>query len=458
MLAPARAQEKFLNAATFWSIAGLMVVAATAVIAVPLFLSKRAESSTLFVRLRKFWPVLAIAVLVPLAALGVYVAVGTPSAPPPVAMNAADSDVAKLHARTAAQGGQSAGDLGEAVERLRARLAANPDDVNGWRLLAQSYEYLGHPADAAEANRRADAAANKGGNVDFVPGALAAVTEAGDAGAPMQMQTPTGSRPQGAGDSVNELAQRAEEHRRKREFHEANQAFAELARRGQMDANLWADYADSVGGEHGKLDEQAERCIAAALKLDPRHAKALWLLGSVQTQRADFRAALATWQKLASVLPPDSPDARIIAANIEEARAGIAGGVTASSAPAARAASLTGTVQLDPKLRSQVPQGATLFVFARAADERGPPLAVLRTTAGAWPLSFTLGDANAMLPDRKLSDFSRVVVEARISRSGNPIAQPGDLQAVSAVLDPHARGDVRLIINTEVGPIAAQGG
>jgi cytochrome c-type biogenesis protein CcmH len=57
-----------------------------------------------------------------------------------------------------------------------------------------------------------------------------------------------------------------------------------------------------------------------------------------------------------------------------------------------------------------------------------------------------------------LSNYSRVVVEARISRSGNPIAQPGDLQAVSAVLDPHSKAPVRLTIDTEVAPTAAQGG
>src|SRR4029079_12786735 len=90
---------------------------------------------------------------------------------------------------------------------------------------------------------------------------------------------PATSRAASPNDALSQLAQRAQEHRRRREFHEANQSFGELARRGQMDANLWADYADSLGGEHGKLDEQAERCIAEALRLDPAHPKALWLSG-----------------------------------------------------------------------------------------------------------------------------------------------------------------------------------
>jgi cytochrome c-type biogenesis protein CcmH/NrfG len=406
-------------------------------------------------RLRKFWPVVAIVVLVPLAALGIYAVIGTKQAAGPASTA---NDVATLHARTATQGGQGAGDLGQAVERLQARLAANPNDPDGWRLLAQSYQYLGRPADAAEANRRADEITGKGGSIDFAPGALAAVSEAGDGAMPMPAPAPA-MRPTNQPDAaISQLVQSAQDYRRRRDFRQANQAFAELARRGQMDANLWADYADSLGGERGRLDEQAERCISAALQLDPRHPKALWLLGSVQTQRGDFRAALGTWQKLASILPGDSPDARIIAANIAEARGRISGAAASAPPAATRAASLSGTVQLDPRWRARVPQGTTLFVFARAADERGPPLAVLRTTAGTWPLSFKLDDANAMLPDRKLSDFTRVVVEARISQSGNPIAQPGDLQAVSAVLDPRSAAPVQLIINTEVRPSAVRGG
>jgi len=247
----ARAQEKFLTAATFWSIAGLMVIAAIAVIVLPLFLfsSKREPALSAGARLRKLWPAIAIAVLVPFAALGIYSVTGTPPATVAVAATpSTTNDVATLHARTATQGGESAGDLGQAVERLQARLAANPNDANGWRLLAQSYEYLGRPADAAEANKHADEAARAGGTMDFAPGALAAISGARDGAVQMPAPAPA-TRPASSGDdAVNQLVQSAQDYRRRREFRQANQAFAELARRGQMDANLWADYADSLGG------------------------------------------------------------------------------------------------------------------------------------------------------------------------------------------------------------------
>jgi len=83
---------------------------------------------------------------------------------------------------------------------------------------------------------------------------------------------------------------------------------------------------------------------------------------------------------------------------------------------------------------------------------------VLRMAAGTWPLRFVLDDSNAMMPDRKLSDFTRVILEARISASGNALAQPGDLRAVSAVLNPRVASDQRLTIAEMVGARAAQGG
>lgn len=41
------------------------------------------------------------------------------------------------------------------IAGLEARLASNPDDVEGWSLLAQSYAYIGRMSDAREAVDRA---------------------------------------------------------------------------------------------------------------------------------------------------------------------------------------------------------------------------------------------------------------------------------------------------------------
>jgi cytochrome c-type biogenesis protein CcmH len=51
-----------------------------------------------------------------------------------------------------------------------------------------------------------------------------------------------------------------------------------------------------------------------------------------------------------------------------------------------------------------------------------------------WPVTFQLDDSLAMLPSRRLSGFERVVVEARLSKTGLALAQSGDLQIASDVI------------------------
>ena len=412
---------------TFWSIATLMVAATTALVVVPLYVRSLPNNPDAPARSRliRFTPALVIALAFPLLALGFYVLLGTP--PPRGAVGAAP--VVDAHARVAAlQGRSDGGDLDSAIERLRERLAKNPDDKDGWRLLAQSYQFQGRTAEAADATMRAG---------DAQPAAANAA-----------------ATPQVAGDTAAIIA-RAQELRRKREFAPALAQFAELARRGALDADLWADYADTLGGARGSLDAEATGYIERALALDPRHTKALWLLGSVQTQKHDYRAALATWQRLEALMPKDSSDARLIAANVEEARAALGRSTeaqpTSAAAPAPAAANVRGRVTLDAGRERQVVDGAVLYVFARAADERGPPLAVMRVPATTWPVEFSLGDADAMMPARKLSDFSRVVVEARVSMNGSATPSPGDLRAVSAVIDPHRAPRLALAVNEVVG-------
>lgn len=364
----------------FWLIATLMVVATTATLVVPLFWRPSAQATTS--RRRWFAFAFSVATIVPLLALGLYAWWGRPDLIARAPVTAATADISTLHARAALRGGDtSGGDLGDAIDKLRARLVANPGDAAGWRLLAQSYQFLGRSAESAAADQRADA------------------LERGDTAAasnPVVDQFTSPPPATGLDAKSTRLAQQAEEHRRRREFPQAVKLFGELAKRGAMNADLWADYADALGSARGKLDADAAACIDSALRLDPEHAKALWLRASLQTQERDYRSALETWQRLSMLLPPDSPDARIIAANMAEARGNLAG----VAAPAVTAG-LRGSVRLDPRLVDRVTKGTVLFVFARAADERGPPLAVLRTVAGEWPLEFALDDSNAMMPGRK---------------------------------------------------------
>ena len=79
-------------------------------------------------------------------------------------------------------------------------------------------------------------------------------------------------------------------------------------------------------------------------------------------------------------------------------------------------------------------------VFARAADGPRMPLAVLRKQVKDLPFDFKLDDSMAMSPAAKLSGAAQVIVGARISKTGEAIAQDGDLTGQSAPVAPGAAG------------------
>lgn len=107
----------------------------------------------------------------------------------------------------------------------------------------------------------------------------------------------------------------------------------------------------------------------------------------------------------------------------------------AGAGAAATAATVKGVVRLDPRLGDKVSPGDALFVFARAAEGPRVPLAIRRAQAKDLPLDFVLDDSMSMAPNMKLSLFPKVIVGARISKTGNALPQPGDLQGLTAVVD-----------------------
>jgi len=77
------------------------------------------------------------------------------------------------------------------------------------------------------------------------------------------------------------------------------------------------------------------------------------------------------------------------------------------------------------------------------------PLAVLRKRVRDLPVTFALDDSMAMAPQARLSGFPRIVVSARVSKSGSATPQPGDLQGASGAVANDASG-VRVVIDSAV--------
>ncbi|WP_404325846.1 c-type cytochrome biogenesis protein CcmI [Cobetia sp. UIB-001] len=199
------------------------------------------------------------------------------------------------------------------------------------------------------------------------------------------------------------------------------------------------------------LTDEVQTLVDEVLAADPRQPTVLGLLGIEAFDHARYPEAIDYWRKaIAGFENPDAAKALREGIKAARQRMASAGDVDASVALANSvapeqgaatdqdskegAARLTLKVSLDPALEAQLAalpvsaEAATLFIVARDGEGKLPPLAVVRTTADKLPLTLTLSDDNAMAPMARLSMAERVTLVARISASGQPTAQPGDLE------------------------------
>ena len=87
------------------------------------------------------------------------------------------------------------------------------------------------------------------------------------------------------------------------------------------DAQLLADYADvSASNADGNFEGKPQAIINRALKADPNNMMALWLAGTADYNRGDYKGAVQVWGRLAKLLPADSEDMKMIQGSIMEAR------------------------------------------------------------------------------------------------------------------------------------------
>jgi cytochrome c-type biogenesis protein CcmH len=238
-------------------------------------------------------------------------------------------------------------------------------------------------------------------------------------------------------------------------FADAAQVYDRLTQLLPNEAQLWADYADVLAMASGRtLLGTPTKLLNKALALDPDNFKALALSGSAAMERGDYTVTVSHWEKLLKMVPREDENASIIENGIQQARVLMAQknagkspvkNLPASAGTQAQAVQagkegITGSVVLSDALKAQVSPGDTLFVLVRAAEGPKMPLAIVRKQVKDLPLKFTLDDSTAMSAEMKMSNFDRVVVIARVSKSGNAMSQPGDLQGMSATVKPGTKG------------------
>jgi len=227
-------------------------------------------------------------------------------------------------------------------------------------------------------------------------------------------------------------------------------AYARAAQLLPQNADVLADYADSVAMAQGRsLEGEPAELLKRALAADPNHVKALALAGTAEFDRRNYAGAIAYWERILKVVPPDTDFTRSVIGSIAEAR-GLAATVAAPAKTAresakavktpAAGASIAGTVSLDPSLATKAAPGDTVFILARPAAGSRMPLAIARVTVAQLPYRFTLDDSMAMAPGATISSHAQVTVVARVSKSGSAVPQKGDIEGSVGPVAPGASG------------------
>jgi cytochrome c-type biogenesis protein CcmH len=253
--------------------------------------------------------------------------------------------------------------MDDLLGQLKAKLADNPNDVNGWLLLGRSYGSLGKYPLAVDAFQNAYDK-SRGENVEAMIGlgeALAMTDEASLGG------------------------------RAGRLFEDA------LAKAPNHPKALW--YGSLSALQAGDLHKGRDRLQLLLAQNPPVEIR-----GMLERQIQDLNQQLGEAGQGPTV-----------------SRAG------AEGAPAAAARSIRVAVSIAPKVREQLKDGPLpLFVLARDPSAGGPPLAVQRHSSSDLPLTIELSERDAMIAARTIASVPRVQVVARLSRSGTPQAQSGD--------------------------------
>src|SRR5713226_3073227 len=166
-----------------------------------------------------------------------------------------------------------------------------------------------------------------------------------------------------------------------------------------------------------------------ALSSAPNFPPALWGKGMLLYRvKEDFPAARQTLEKLVNLMPPGAERDEVQKTVTQLARLGGEGKKVLKKAQAETgASSIRGVVSIDPKLKAQVNSQSVLFIIARSAGSSGgPPLAVKKIDHPTFPVSYSLGPDNVMIPGTTLS--GKISVSARLDKDGDPTTrEPGNL-------------------------------
>ena len=248
----------------------------------------------------------------------------------------------------------------EVIGSLESRLANNPGDIEGWKMLARTQMTMRNYAAAADALEKA------------------------------------------------------------------------LELEGGQNAQTMVDLALAIlSRDNTPIEGRTKSLIDSALALEPNNPSALFYSGVAAANAGDTETAVAHWEILLGLNPPEEIRA-ILERRIAEWRgevppaAAMEGQPEIPDDPATSDAIISASVALSAEATAAINTDANIFVIARDPAAPSPPIAVSRLRVSELPTVVNMTDAQSMVAGRELSGFAEVEVLARVSLSGGPAAASGD--------------------------------
>lgn len=291
--------------------------------------------------------------IVPLFAISMYAYLGQP--------NLIEGGKKQAATTPAGHGSPNAAVSMEAmIEKLAAKLKENPDNAEGWFMLARSYMSMNRYPEAVKALEKTN----------------------------------------------------------------------ELVPNNPVIMLRYADALTMLNG--GRVSGKPFELIKKSIALTPNDPTGLWLVGMGYEEQGDYKKAISYWNLLLAILKDDKSINKVqglIRRTKKKAGMSAADSVAPAkgSSEKEKISSLKVKVSIDKSMLKNVSMDDTVFIFAKAVSGPPMPLAVARKQVKDLPLQVTLDDTMAMIPSMKLSSFNKVKITARVSRTGKPLLQKGDL-------------------------------
>jgi cytochrome c-type biogenesis protein CcmH len=240
------------------------------------------------------------------------------------------------------------------------------------------------------------------------------------------------------------------------QFAQAHTAYSNLRRILGDQPSVLLQLADAeVMLNGGAFTESTKQYVSLAYSAEPDNVQAVWMSAMLDTQEGNLAGAINKWEKLDALLVGLPEQQSRIRNLLSQARTTLSESPSSGLTPTTRPSdattdvdliSVTIEVSLSNELPAPIQDDMLVYVYARAASGPPMPLAVKQLRVSDLPSTVTLTENDAMIDGMTLARFPQVVLGARVSITGEPTAQPGDIQSVTPGLNLPLDNPVKLEI------------